>query len=312
VSSPPVRHVLVVADSLAFHGPKRDELLTDPRLYPNVMAAALSTPESPVQADVVARVGWTARDAWWALTRDPMVYSVLLPRAWAVVLAVGNMDYLPTSVPTWLREGIRFLRPPVVRRGVRAAYQRTQPHLAGVTPWRALSQRLTDEYLSRCVCGVRYYHPGVPVIGVLPPPHRAPSYGAEFGAQPAETPSGSAALSGIALSGVALSGVALTGIALSGVAPDGAVAPDGEVPHDRAPRGHARAVGAARAWGRRQRVPMIDLPALVGPHLAAGRANPDGMHFGWESHEAVGGALAAAIRKAWMSSVSLSEPAPPR
>jgi hypothetical protein len=236
-----MRHVLVVADSLAFYGPEKGELSTDPRLYPNVMAAALGP---DVRTDLVARTGWTARDAWWALTRDPLVYSVLLARASAVVLAVGNMDYLPTAVPTWLREGIRYLRPPVVRRGVRGLYQRVQPLTARATPWRALPQRLTDRYLSNCVGGVRYYHPGVPVIGVLPPPHRAPSYGGRA-------------------------------------------------------RGHARAVAAARAWGERESVPMADLDALVGPHLHAGRANPDGMHFGWESHQAVGEALAALVAAEW-------------
>src|SRR4051812_10845794 len=90
-----VRHVLVVADSLAFYGPAKGELSTHPKLYPNVMAASLAS-EATVHADLVARTGWTARDAWWALTRDPHVYSVLLPRASAVVLAVGNMDYMPT------------------------------------------------------------------------------------------------------------------------------------------------------------------------------------------------------------------------
>jgi hypothetical protein len=253
-----MRHVLVVADSLAFYGPERGELLTNPGLYPQVMAKALDLGGGggPVRADVVARIGWTARDAWWAMTRDPLVYSVLLPRASAVVLAVGNMDYLPTAVPTWLREGIRFLRPAAVRRGVRTAYQYAQPRAAAVTPWRALPQRLTDEYLSHCLGGVRYYHPGVPVIGVLPPPHRAPSYG-------------------------------------------------------ESPRGHALAVAGARAWGRRNRVPMVDLTPLVGPNLAAGRANPDGMHFGWESHLAVGNALAAAVRTAWRAGEQVPEPASP-
>jgi len=268
------RHVLVVADSLAFYGPERGELLTDPRLYPNVMAAALSTDGAPVRADVVARIGWTARDAWWALTRDPLVYSVLLPRASAVVLAVGNMDYLPTAVPTWLREGIRFLRPAAVRRAVRTAYRLAQPRTALVTPWRALPQHLTDQYLSHCVGGVRYYHPGVPVVGVLPPPHRAPSYGAA---------------------------------ARGNGRRDAAAWGDGRVV--AAVRGHGRAVTAARAWGRHERVPMVNLPALVGPQLAAGRANPDGMHFGWESHRAVGEALAQAVRTLWRP---VSEPAPPR
>jgi diglucosylglycerate octanoyltransferase len=239
-----VRHLLVLGDSLTFHGPERGELITDPRLYPHVAAAALSTPDSPVRAEIVARVGWTARDVWWAMTRDPQVYSVLLPRADAVLLAVGGMDYLPTTVPTWLREGIRFLRPPAVRRTVRTAYHRIQPLAAPVTPWRALPQRLTDDYLDRCVGGVRYFHSGVPVLGIVPPPHAAPAYG--------------------------------------GV-----------------PRGHAAAMAAARAWGARAGVPLLDLAALVGPHLAAGRANPDGMHFGWEAHADIGAALAGLVRTVW-------------
>lgn len=234
-----VPSVLVVGDSLAFYGPVGGENSTEPRLFPNVMAAALGA-----SAHLVARTGWTARDAWWALTRDPNVYSVLLPRASAVVLAVGNMDYLPTVVPTWLREGIRYLRPPVVRRSVRRGHGWAQRRLSGVTPWRALPQRLTDQYLSYCVGGVRFYHPGVPVIGVLPPPHHAPSYGGR-------------------------------------------------------PRGHSAAVAAARAWGRRESVPMIDLPTLVGDGLLAGRGNPDGIHWGWDTHAAVGAALAAVVAAAW-------------
>jgi lysophospholipase L1-like esterase len=179
VSAPGTRHLLVLADSLAFHGPERSELLTHPGLWPNVCAAALSAPGAPVRADVVARVGWTARDAWEALTRDPRVYSFLLPRADAVVLAVGGMDYLPAVLPTHLREGIRHLRPPWLRRAVRAAYRSALPVGARLTGgrWRTLPQRLTDDFLSRCAGGVRTYRPGVPVVGTVPPPHNAPSYG---------------------------------------------------------------------------------------------------------------------------------------
>ena len=166
--------LLVVADSLAFHGPERGELSTHPGLYGNVAAAALGT-----TLDLVARRGWTARDAWWALTKDPLVYSVLLPRAEAVLLAVGGMDYLPAVLPTYLREGIPYLRPPALRRAARTAYRAAQPVGARLTGgrWRTLPQALTDAYLSRCVGGIRYFHPGVPVLGILPPPHAAPLYG---------------------------------------------------------------------------------------------------------------------------------------
>jgi len=230
--------LLVVADSLAFHGPERGELSTRPELYPNVAAAELGT-----SADLVARRGWTARDAWWALTRDPLVYSVLLPRADAVLLAVGGMDYLPAVLPTYLREGIGYLRPPALRRAARAAYRAAQPVGARLTNgrWRTLPQSLTDAYLSRCVAGIRYYHPGLPVLGVLPPPHDAPLYG-------------------------------------------------------RVTAGHAPAVAAARAWGEREGVPMVDLASIIARHLHDGRGNPDGMHWSWECHAEVGHAVARAIR----------------
>src|SRR6266550_2788720 len=222
------RRVLLLADSLAFHGPERGELLTHPGLYPNAMARALG---ADVRADVVARLGWTSRHAWEALTRDPYVYSVLLPRADAVVLAVGGMDYLPAILPTHLREGIRYLRPPALRRAARAAVQAAQPYAARLTRGRrrTLPQRLTDQHLSWCVAGVRTFRPGVPVLGILPPPHAAPSYGFVT-------------------------------------------------------TGHPAAVAAALRWGEREGVPMVDLPVLVSPYLAAGRVNPDGLHWVWDCH----------------------------
>ncbi|HEX5497374.1 MAG TPA: diglucosylglycerate octanoyltransferase [Mycobacteriales bacterium] len=245
--------VLVLADSLAFHGPERAELLTESGLYPNVLARELGA-----RVDVVARMGWTARDAWWAMTRDPGVYSVLLPRAAAVVLAVGGMDYLPAVLPTYLREGIAYLRPAPLRRAARSAYRRCQPVGARLTRgrWRTLPQRLTDLYLSRCVYGVRTLHPGVPVIGVLPPPHDAPFYG-------------------------------------------------------RVTAGHRPAVAAARAWGAREGVPMVDLPGIVAPRLAAGAGNPDGMHWDWPTHAEVGAAVAAAVRAAWTATAPADTGPPP-
>ena len=180
--------ILVLTDSLAFHGPGMGELTTEPKLWPNVLAAALSTPQRPCQATIVGRRGWTARDAWFALTRDPHVYSVLLPRAAVVVLAVGGMDYLPTILPAHLREGIRLLRPTPLRTVATGLFRRAQPAgsvlLGG--RWRTLPQPLTDHYLSRCVAGIRYFHPHIQVLGVVPPPHDAPSYGrVRAGHQPA-------------------------------------------------------------------------------------------------------------------------------
>jgi lysophospholipase L1-like esterase len=169
-----VGHVVVVADSLSFHGPERPELLTEPRLYPNVLAGLLGK-----DTRVVARLGWTARDAWWALTKDPYVYSVLLPGADVVVLAVGSMDQLPAALPTYLRTGLDYLRPGPLRRAAKRTYHRANPHLVRVANGRlrALPQRATDHYLTRCVTAVRALKPDTMVVGIVPPPFDAPFYG---------------------------------------------------------------------------------------------------------------------------------------
>jgi diglucosylglycerate octanoyltransferase len=237
-AGPPV--LLVLADSLAFHGPERAEPADDPRLWPNVAAAALGG-----RAELVAGIGWTARHAWSALTRDPRVWAVM-PRVDALVLGVGGMDSLPSPLPTVLREAIPVLRPDRFRRAVRAGYRRAQPALArgfaklpGGGPV-ALPPHLTVAHLDRCTAAVRALRPDIPVVAVVPPPHRAADYG---GAHP----------------------------------------------------GRAPAESATRSWAARAGVLVLDLPALVGPHVLAGRGNPDGMHWGWEGHAAVGRGCAALL-----------------
>jgi hypothetical protein len=236
------RHVLVLGDSLSFHGPDQPHRPSDPRLYPNVMAAALAEAlGEPVRADVVARIGWTARDAWWAVTKDPNVWGELVPRADALVLGVGGMDHLPAAMPTWLREGIPYVRPGSLRRRVRQAYAAASPHVIRATrgSLRQLPQAATDHYLARITDGVRTYRPGLPVVLLGPSPYDAASY-----------------------------------------------------PSDRH---HGPAVAAGRRWAREHDAGFVDLDPLVLPEIAAGRANPDGMHWGWQSHDATGRALAHAL-----------------
>ena len=43
--------------------------------------------------------------------------------------------------------------------------------------------------------------------------------------------------------------------------------------------------------------PVADLDPIVGPSLAAGTGNPDGMHWGWDAHEGIGLALAAELQR---------------
>lgn len=173
------RHLLVIADSLSFHGPQRPEVLTDARLYPNVCAAALEAATGePWRADVVARLGWTARDGWWALTKDPNVATVLAPRAGALLLGVGQMDHLSAAVPTYLREGIAYLRPGGLRRRVRSVHQEWAPRVIRATGGRLrqLPQAATDTYLARIVQAVRLLAGDIPVVLLGPSPHAAPAY----------------------------------------------------------------------------------------------------------------------------------------
>nr|WP_222132175.1 diglucosylglycerate octanoyltransferase [Pseudonocardia sp. C8] len=169
--------MLVLGDSLAFHGPERPCPADEPRLWPNVAAARLGG-----TTELVARAGWTARHAWSALTGDPRVWAAL-PRVDAVVLGVSGMDTLPSPLPTALRELIPVLRPAPLRRAVRAGYRRAQPvlskaqaRLPGGGP-ATLPSRLTVAYLEQCRAGIHALRPGLPVVALLPSVHRAADYG---------------------------------------------------------------------------------------------------------------------------------------
>jgi len=166
-------HLLVIGDSLAFHGPEKAVPPSDPRLYPQVAGRHLG-----MAVDLVARQGWTARDGWWALTKDPVVWGEYLPRAGALLLGVGGMDQLPTPVPTWLRDSIPYVRHWRVRRTARETLRRATAALARRVngPFRMLPQPATDRYLSRMVQGVRALRPGLPIALLGPPPWTGPYY----------------------------------------------------------------------------------------------------------------------------------------
>lgn len=171
----PVR-LLVFGDSLSFHGPAGPCAADETRLWPNIAAAALGG-----GTDLVAGSGWTARDLWWSLTGDPRVWADLR-RVDAVVIAVGSMDPLPSPLPTYLRTGLRFLRPPWLRRKARHAYLAAQPRLAVAFRGRpvALPRKLTVHYLDKSVYALRVLRPDLPVVAILPSVHRAPSYGGVY------------------------------------------------------------------------------------------------------------------------------------
>lgn len=241
--------LLVFGDSLSFHGPIGPMPADDPRLWPNVAATELGG-----RATLFAGLGWTARDAWWALTGDPNVWAAL-PSADVLVLGVGSMDTLPSPLPTYLRVGLRYLRPDGLRRTTRRWYVAAQPVLARLTGGRpvALPARLTVHYLDECRQAIHALRPALPAVGVLPAIHRAPSYGFVH-------------------------------------------------------TGHRSTSSAIRTWADGCGVPLLDLAALTGAHIRAGLGNPDGMHWGWAGHAAVGRALANVVREMAPSGVSGEAP----
>jgi hypothetical protein len=168
------RRMLVLGDSLSFHGPARQELLTEPLLWPNVAGRL-----SGLAPDVVARAGWTSRDGWWALTADPRVWTTLAdPALAALVVAVGSMDAAPASVPVWAREAIRYVRPGPVRRRVRSAYLTAHPHVVRATAGRIrqLPQPATEHYWARTVAAVRHHRPDLVLVLLGPTPWKSEAY----------------------------------------------------------------------------------------------------------------------------------------
>lgn len=171
MSSP---RLLVIGDSLTFHGPERAELLTEPRLWSNVTGVALGW-----RPDVVARAGWTSRDGWWALTKDPRVWTTLAdPDLRACVIGVGSMDAVPASVPVWAREAIPYVRSGRLRRRVRSAYLTAHPHVVRATAGavRQLPQGATEHYWTRMIDAIRHHRPDIGLVLLGPCPWRSDAY----------------------------------------------------------------------------------------------------------------------------------------
>lgn len=234
-----LRHVLVLGDSLAFQGPQGIVAPTDPRLFPNLAVAQIAVEfGSPVEVDLVAREGWTTRDAWWALTKDPVVFGTYLPRASAVIIAVGGMDQLPAVIPTYLREGMPYLHPGSVRRRTRRLYRDLAPIIVRATGglMRQLPQSATDRYLTRIVQAVRVISGEIPTVAMTPSPYSSVYYPSQ--------------------------------------------------------KYHDRARASAFSWAASLGVPIVDIENQVLAGLSSGAANPDGMHWAWETHERVGSEFA--------------------
>jgi len=162
--------LLVFCDSLSYYGPQGGLPADDPRIWPTIVAGHLGW-----ELALIGRIGWTCRDVWWAAPQDPRSWAAL-PRAGAVVFATGGMDSLPSPLPTALREMIRYVRPPWLRRWVRDGYGWVQPRFSGVAR-AALPPHLTAEYLEMTRAAIDFNRPGIPVVAALPSVHIADTYG---------------------------------------------------------------------------------------------------------------------------------------
>ena len=163
--------ILVLADSLSFYGPVGGLPADDPQIWPNRVGAALGR-----RVELHARIGWTSRDIWWAVTQDPRLWSDL-STADVVVLAYGGMDSLPSPLPTALREQIRYVRPAGLRERVRGAYGWLQPRLSSLGWPMALPPAVTVGYYEKVRASLAHLRPELPIVVALPPTHASPYYG---------------------------------------------------------------------------------------------------------------------------------------
>ncbi|NLU84045.1 diglucosylglycerate octanoyltransferase [Rhodococcus sp. HNM0569] len=170
VTPDPKPVLLVLADSLAYYGPKGGLPADHPLIWPSLVARELGW-----DVELIARIGWTSRDLYWALIQDPRAWAAV-PRAGAVVFATGGMDSLPSPLPTALREQIRYVRPPKLRRIVRDAYGWIQPKLSPLGWPVALPPRVSVDYLEKARAALAYMRPELPVIGTLPSVHCSDAY----------------------------------------------------------------------------------------------------------------------------------------
>ncbi|MFJ9366485.1 diglucosylglycerate octanoyltransferase [Nocardia sp. NPDC101769] len=168
--SPQRKVLVVVADSLSYFGPKGGLPADHPGIWPNLVAAELDW-----DVELVARIGWTCRDAYWALIGDPRIWAAV-PRAGAVVFATGGMDSLPSPLPTALRELIRYVRPSSVRRRVREAYNWVQPRLSPLGWPVALPPAVSVDYLEQSRHSLAQLRPELPFVAVLPSVHKCEAY----------------------------------------------------------------------------------------------------------------------------------------
>ena len=68
--------------------------------------------------------------------------------------------------------------------------------------------------------------------------------------------------------------------------------------YGKAHHGREGTAKAITAWAEQRNVPIVDLKAAVGEHVMSGQGNPDGIHWNFESHQAVAELMLKALAEA--------------
>ncbi|MBX7161658.1 MAG: hypothetical protein K1X95_15325 [Acidimicrobiia bacterium] len=165
--------ILVLGDSLCFHGPDARLRTDDSRMFPNVMARRLEElTGNPAEALVVARSGWNTRDLWELVTKDVALQERELPRADVVVLHGVGADALPVGVPTWAKDLIPRVPDAGMRKRLRRLYADHHGRLVRLTGgrMRMVPRSVTLDLWPRLVDMVRFYSDGAVVVACGCPP----------------------------------------------------------------------------------------------------------------------------------------------
>lgn len=171
--------LVVLADSLCFHGPQGPLPLADDRLYPNLLATRLAQETGGAwEPQVVAWAGWGVRELWYALQRDVHLQQQVLLGADAVVLGVGSADTLSVGVPRPAMAVLHFVRPTPLRRRIRRFIDHHHHTMVRLTHGRIRHTPVSvyRHCWRKSAEALRLFAPEAALCAVLPASHAGPYY----------------------------------------------------------------------------------------------------------------------------------------
>ncbi len=172
--------VLLVSDSIPYHGPDSRLSLDDPRMFQNVMAQQVEAEiEREVEISYVARAGMTTRDAFQHITKDPALQEKVLPGTDVVIYAAGGSDGLPVGIPTLVKDMIPNIPNDRIRKIARESYFKYHRHFVRLTGARfqMIPRHASLDYWSRAIDLLRFHSGGAPVVALTIQPSNGPHFG---------------------------------------------------------------------------------------------------------------------------------------